>query len=405
MVIANEKKRKKLWFPNAFLFWILKPLKFTRNMRLWVFGAWEGKKYSDNSKYLFEYVEKNNPDIECVWITKSDQVYAQLKDNGIPVYMSDSFQGRIKQLKCGVVFYTNGLDDISDYCFVSGAKIVALWHGIGMKKTYYSRVGTSGLKGKLRTVKDHIFSWVYRDLSIASADLSKNFIEQKFRVGADSIKITGQPRNDAFKVNPYFLNNHLQDLGLDKFNYKVLYMPTHRPYEDQTIQETILYLDNNIGFQHFLETENVAFIIKLHNLSKIDFEIKSKNMFVISNDDPLLDAQNLMLLSDALITDYSSCIVDYVIQNKPVVLFAPDYKKYCDNVGIMAPWPKIYRERAIVEDDKLVKEISEIKGMKGRNDLASYLHSICEDQSIENTCYSENVMKLCIDKYVGGNIN
>ena len=38
---------------------------------LWVFGAWFGEKYADNSKYLFEYVNENHTEIRAVWLTQN----------------------------------------------------------------------------------------------------------------------------------------------------------------------------------------------------------------------------------------------------------------------------------------------------------------------------------------------
>lgn len=51
------------WMVSTFLK-ILKIKK--RNENLWLFGAWEGNNYSDNSKYVFEYVNKHMPHINSV---------------------------------------------------------------------------------------------------------------------------------------------------------------------------------------------------------------------------------------------------------------------------------------------------------------------------------------------------
>ena len=36
---------------------------FPRQEELWVFGAWKGKLYADNAKYMFEYVNREHPQI------------------------------------------------------------------------------------------------------------------------------------------------------------------------------------------------------------------------------------------------------------------------------------------------------------------------------------------------------
>ena len=64
-----------------------------RNKNLWIFGSWSGKKYSDNSKFLFEYVNLHCSNIKAIWITKSDEVYKELKKTGRNVYYANSIKG------------------------------------------------------------------------------------------------------------------------------------------------------------------------------------------------------------------------------------------------------------------------------------------------------------------------
>jgi hypothetical protein len=41
---------------------------------VWIFGAWYGRKFSDNSKYLFFYVSTCHPEIKAIWLTHNRQV-------------------------------------------------------------------------------------------------------------------------------------------------------------------------------------------------------------------------------------------------------------------------------------------------------------------------------------------
>ena len=70
--------------------------------------------YVDNTKYLFEYANKhNNYNIRHIWITKNREILSLLKTNGYEVYYQKSFKAFWLQLRCGVVVYNKGLDDIS----------------------------------------------------------------------------------------------------------------------------------------------------------------------------------------------------------------------------------------------------------------------------------------------------
>ena len=48
-----------------------------RKNNVWIFGAWAGQNYSDNTKYLFEYVNEHQKDIRAIWITKSEKLSSQ----------------------------------------------------------------------------------------------------------------------------------------------------------------------------------------------------------------------------------------------------------------------------------------------------------------------------------------
>ena len=64
-----------------------------RSKNIWVFGAWYGQQYSDNTSYLFEYVNKNKNDIKSIWLTKKKNIYNLLKDKGYNVFYVNSFLG------------------------------------------------------------------------------------------------------------------------------------------------------------------------------------------------------------------------------------------------------------------------------------------------------------------------
>ena len=63
-------------------------------------------------------------------------------------------------------------------------------------------------------------------------------------------------------------------------------------------------------------------------------EIKSSRVFNVSN---YLDIQELLLISDAGISDYSSWVFDYMLTRKPIFVFASDYEKYKNERGFYYP--------------------------------------------------------------------
>ena len=77
-----NKEKKINWFANI-IYFNLSKLFFKRDPRLWVYGSLSGKKYDDNSKYFFEYINENHSDIiRSVWLAKDMSVVDDVKGRG-----------------------------------------------------------------------------------------------------------------------------------------------------------------------------------------------------------------------------------------------------------------------------------------------------------------------------------
>src|SRR5699024_2389007 len=99
---------------------------------------------------------------------------------------------------------------------------------------------------------------------------------------------------------------------------------------------------NNILFE-----EKILLIIKPHpeqNLKYFD-DIFTEHIKVINNDDLLynnVDLYALLSESDALLTDYSSVYIDYLLLNKPIGFTIDDINNYEKNLGFSVKDPLKY---------------------------------------------------------------
>ena len=53
-----------------------------RDKNIWVFGGREGHQYDDNSRYLFEYVNKNHPEINSIWLCEKEDLAMKVRNLG-----------------------------------------------------------------------------------------------------------------------------------------------------------------------------------------------------------------------------------------------------------------------------------------------------------------------------------
>lgn len=330
-------RRGKNWLKNALSYRFARILKLKRDNNIWVFSAWEGQKYCDNAKYLFEYVREQHPEIKCYWQTRNEKVFNDLQKQGIPVQLLNSIESIRTQRKAGVAVYTNGLDDFGDFPKIYGAKLISLWHGVCFKKGYRLLIPEAkSIRARLGNLKWDFFNWVKRDITIATSEYNKNQYMKGVRIkDSSSILICGQPRNDVFALHcekSSVIENEdiIRLIGGKRI---ILYMPTFRK-DNSTLLRNVSALVQDVRLRECLSKINSILVCKLHYLCRGDFP--SDESFIFLNDDDVRDVQKLMCCADAMVTDYSSSIVDYALLRKPVLYYFPDKEEY-DIDGTMMP--------------------------------------------------------------------
>jgi len=311
-----------------------------KDKSLWLFGAWFGKAYFDNSKYLFEFVSKNHKDIKAIWVTEEKDVYELLKKRNLNVIYKNSVKFFFYILRAKVGVTSASCKDINS-CQNKKIKMIWLWHGTPLKKIKYDiekkknivSENESNLKLFYRKImrKEENYS---SHLLIAPSEEAQNKMSTAFKVNKKNIKITGYPRNDAFYIESdledTYLYKKLKNIKQKKIK-SLIYMPTYRNWGDFNLGDFILSDIKNLNNQ--LSKLNIILFIKLHPGDMKDEFIKNNfsNIIFVINKDIHYDIYPYLKLFDGLITDYSSIYFDYLLLDKPI-LFAPfDFDKYKEN--------------------------------------------------------------------------
>ena len=305
--------------------WLIKLLVriVPKKKGLWLFGAWKGFAYSDNSKAMFEYICTMHPEIQAVWITRDVQIYNELKNNGFKCEMRDSAKGFLCVLRAECAFETEGNQDIS--YLLSGTTVIQLWHGVAPKKADWwirEKRGLANIQKQI-TFSEHLKSfWM-----VASEQNRRTMMEL---IGMDEEQtfVTGYPRNDVF-----FMKKNTSDIVREiSKEYpeckKIIYMPTHRNFGAECnlfSEEEMLYVDKK------LRDNNVVMLFKphFHEVKKYEhFESKLSNIILAKDQIKYADVYSYIGEFDLLISDYSSIIYDFLCTKKPIVLFPYDLEDF-----------------------------------------------------------------------------
>lgn len=338
------------WIKSAFIYRINKNID--RDKYLWVFGCWGGMKYADNSKYLFEYIVKNYPQIRAVWITINSDIYDTLKNNNKEVYLANSFLADRILKKAGVAFFTNSLNDFGDNPMLNGAKICSLFHGVGFKKELRELDNQNTFKSKLKLLKHRIYDLSYTSLIFTTSDfLKKKFHRQQYNAPLERIILTGQPRNDVF----FERGNKNRDEKL------ILYLPTFR--EDKIGKRELERIINEMVDSETLNTSlgeaGYRLIIKPHYLTKVHKNNNLSNIRLYDDSD-IPDIQRLLMNIDILITDYSSVIGDFVLLNRPIIFFSYDLDKYKKLKPMDSEYDEVLNETYVTTLDELLSLLNKL---------------------------------------------
>lgn len=331
-----------------------------RDKNLWVFGAWFGHEYLDNSKYLF--IRALNEGVNAVWITKETEIYDKLKSINLPVEMYDSKEGINIMKKAGYAIWSTDFSDVNKY-YLGGAKFVNLWHGIPLKKLEFDDTVTKTSSVFVRIIKDKILKGIpYRKFwTVATSPTYKKIMMSAFRLKENRVLDIGYPRND------YFFENFYQeecDFSFLKGNKMIAYMPTHRNEGRRKIDiENNLELDK---INEYCKENGYMFVIKKHFYHKSEIVDTDKYSNIVDITPMKIDPQELLNRVDILISDYSGSYIDYLLLDRPIIFYNFDMDYYLSkdrkmyfNYDEVTPGPKIQNK------ENLTKEIEKyLLGLK-----------------------------------------
>lgn len=308
-------KKTLLYLFNSLLFFVSRFI--TKNKNIWLFGSWFGDKYADNSRFLFEYLHKEHPEIRAVWITDSDDIVSSLRKEGFEAYKKYSISSVLLGLRAGYsVFVQSNLVDVIPFLNNGKTKLIQLWHGIPLKKIGFDDkyAGMPSLKTRFKYLLFPFLKEFY-DVFIANSQEDAERFCSAFNV--KKVVVTGYPRNDVLSA--------IKTTG----NYNLFYFPTFR---DSIGSEIDLF--NYFGFDFeswnsFLGRLNINLYIKMHPVNKPGKDLLSQfenSSNIIFLDE--LDVADVLPEADVLITDYSSVYFDFLLTEKPIIFSPFDFEKY-----------------------------------------------------------------------------
>lgn len=299
----------------------------------------KGMDFSDNARALYEYMlaQGYNEKYELIWLVKNPAEFGQYKVKNVRFLSFDwsvSSDGDERDAYYEALCLARYIFFTDAYGFARNCRNdqirIQLWHGCG----YKTRVNFSRCEKR------------YEYMTVIS-DTYAEVYAGAFGLRRDQMLVTGYAKQDWLF---YPIKDMCETIGIPRFDKYIFWMPTFRMAKKGLSNLNEYSFDNQTGLpivgtfeelgvlNNILAKNNVGLVVKLHpfqDKSKVS-EINMTNIVMINNDilvEKDIQINQLLGNADALISDYSSAAVDYMLCDRPIAFTLDDVEEYESSRG------------------------------------------------------------------------
>lgn len=296
-----------------------------------VFESFGGKSFNDSPKAIYDYMTTHFPGYDYHWVCKTgsephfpDDVHIVQK--GTKAYYDLFKTAQVWVSNARVPLHLKKKDN---------QLYIQTWHGTPLKRLANDMPQVRLPETTTARYKRN-FYWATRrwDYLISPNAYSTEIFQSAFWMNPHQILEIGYPRNDVI-VNRQNDTNYIASLkaalGIPTHKRVVLYAPTWR--DDEYIQQGEYTFNLKIDLAQMQQQlgDDTVILLRMHYLIANQLDLSGYEGFAydVSN---YSNVSELYLISDCLITDYSSVMFDYGILKRPQLFFAYDIDKYANDL-------------------------------------------------------------------------
>lgn len=357
--ILFRRFRKSKWYhPLMRVFYNIVKTVMPIDKKLIVFESGVGKQYADSPRYIYEEIVRQALDYKKVWAC-----------NKITRF-NDSNTIRIKRYSPSYFYYLARANVwINNQNFPprlqkrEDTTYIQAWHGTPLKKMLFDIDQVMGrTQGYVERISKAVKMW---DYLLSPSDYATKAFRSAFKYKGQVIE-AGYPRNDLFYQadKDAMVRKVKNRLIIPKNKKVILYAPTFR--DNQSLKSNKFIFDLKMDLHKMKEALGDEYIVLLRmhvaitNKLKIDEELED----FVMNVSNYSEMQELLLITDILITDYSSTMFDYANTKRPMIFFTYDLELYRDQIRgfymdfeTEAPGPLVKTTEEIIYSIKHLQEM------------------------------------------------
>lgn len=305
------------WLLNAFIglgsrFFRFVGLFVKTDPQLILFTSFSGKQYNDSPKAIYEYLRAipEGKNFRYVWAFEHPENFPDVACEKVKI---DTWRYFMTTLKAKYwvtsVNIERGLKYKKKTTFYLNT-----WHGPAIN------LMGNAVEGR------NDFRWDHIDCFCISGNYERPIIQRDFCVRPESLLLSGLPRNDElYHATPEKIQALRRKFQVPEGKKVILYAPTWRESTDGGASCNLKPPIDLDKWKKCLGDEFVIFI-RAHVNTRQMLGIRYDSIIRNGSDYPAVN--DLLLISDYLISDYSSIIMDYSILARPIICFGYDYEAY-----------------------------------------------------------------------------
>ena len=352
-MIKNPRVRNK-----TITLYVFNKMKLKEN---WVvFESFMGRNCSGQPKYVYKYLQEAYGDkYKCIWVVDRKGVeipgkHKTCKRFSLKYYY---YMNRSK-------YWVNNMRQPLSIPRREETVMLATWHGTPLKRLVFDMDDVHSANPRY---KDIVFkqtrAW---DYLLSDNPFSTERFQSCFRFEKEKILEYGYPANDTMYApdREEQAAKIKEKLGIPKDKKVILYAPTWR--DDQ------FYEAGQYGFELDLDVNRLqeefgdeyVLLLRLHYFIVDQLDLSKYGDFTVDGSS-YDDITDLYLISDMLITDYSSVFFDYANLKRPVLYYTYDLDKYRDVLrGFYLDMEKDLPGPLLLTNDEVVDAIKNIDKIK-----------------------------------------
>lgn len=337
-----------------------------------VFSNFCGKPFGCNPKYIALELLKSGQDYDLVWLANTDILDEDLDIPAGVRVVKNTYPEAIQELASAkfwisnvrlIKYFKQGLQKKDEQVYIQ------TWHGsLGIKKIdgdanskFWERSTWEGFEEVDSKAVDYL---------ISNSEFEDGVYKSAFWNRGEILQL-GHPRNDVFfGDNETIKSKVYEKLGIAPSKKIILYVPSYR--------------DNDRLYCYFMDYEKVVqacnekfggdwvMCVRLHPRAAQYSEkilMPSENVIDCSY---YPDIQDLLVSAECAITDYSSCIFDYLLTYKPAFIYARDLEEFDEERGFYYPFSSTPFSVAKTNED-LINNIHAFDRDKYKRDVKTFL--------------------------------